>query len=67
MAFARAHRRKPARTIKTGKVAFYHQLEMGYSAAYEYVNEVMTQNMLDADAVEGIGAFIEKRPPRWPE
>jgi hypothetical protein len=27
----------------------------------------MTQNMLHAEAVEGIGAFIEKRPPKWPE
>jgi enoyl-CoA hydratase/carnithine racemase len=67
MALARIVASKPARTIKTGKVAFYRQLEMGYSGAYEYVNEVMTQNMLDADAVEGICAFIEKRPPKWPE
>jgi len=67
MNYARFVASKPARTIKTGKVAFYRQLEMGYSAAYEYVNEVMTQNMLDADAVEGIGAFLDKRPPKWPE
>jgi enoyl-CoA hydratase/carnithine racemase len=63
--YARFIASKPSRTIKTGKVAFYRQLEMGYAAAYDYVNEVMTQNMLDADAVEGIGAFLEKRPPKW--
>jgi len=67
MGYARFIASKPSHTIKTGKVAFYRQLEMGYSAAYDYVNEVMTQNMLDADAVEGIGAFLEKRPPKWPE
>jgi hypothetical protein len=27
---------------------------------------VMVQNMLHAEAVEGICAFIEKRPPKWP-
>jgi enoyl-CoA hydratase/carnithine racemase len=57
---------KPMGTIKTGKVAFYHQLDLGLSAAHSYVCEVMTQNMLDAEAVEGIGAFIEKRQPKWP-
>jgi len=25
----------------------------------------MTHNMLEKDAEEGIGAFIEKRPPNW--
>jgi len=24
------------------------------------------ENMLDAEAEEGIGAFIDKRAPRWP-
>jgi enoyl-CoA hydratase/carnithine racemase len=57
---------KPMGTIKTGKVAFYHQLDLGLSAAHNYVCEVMTQNMLDAEAIEGIGAFIEKRTPNWP-
>jgi hypothetical protein len=26
---------------------------------------VMVENMLARDAEEGIGAFIEKRPPTW--
>ena len=58
---------KPAATLKMGKLAFQHQLELGLSAAYDYVGEVMVQNMLHAEAVEGICAFIEKRPPDWPE
>lgn len=57
---------KPVATLKMGKLAFQHQLELGLSGAYDYVGEVMVQNMLHAEAVEGICAFIEKRPPNWP-
>jgi hypothetical protein len=28
---------------------------------------VMTENMLEAEAEEGICAFVEKREPKWPE
>jgi enoyl-CoA hydratase/carnithine racemase len=58
---------KPVRTVKTGKEAFYRQLEMGLTEAYDYASRVMTENMLAAEAEEGIGAFIEKRPPNWPQ
>jgi len=57
---------KPRGTLKTGKEAFYRQLEMPLAEAYAYASKVMTENMLDAEACEGIGAFIEKRDPRWP-
>jgi enoyl-CoA hydratase/carnithine racemase len=57
---------KPRGTLKTGKEAFYHQLEMPLAEAYAYASKVMTENMLEAEACEGIGAFIEKREPRWP-
>ncbi len=57
---------KPTRTLKMGKQAFQHQLELGLSNAYDYVGEVMVQNMLHAEAIEGIGAFLDKRPPKWP-
>ncbi len=58
---------KPARVIALGKQAFYRQLEMGLSDAYAYAGRVMASNMMMADAAEGIDAFLEKRPPRWPE
>jgi enoyl-CoA hydratase/carnithine racemase len=54
-------------SLKWGKQAFQHQLELSLSNAYDYVSEVMVQNMLHAEAVEGIGAFLDKRPPKWPE
>ncbi|HXV29850.1 MAG TPA: enoyl-CoA hydratase [Sinorhizobium sp.] len=57
---------KPKRTLKIGKEAFYRQLEMPIEDAYGYTSEVMVENMLDAEAEEGIGAFIDKRKPDWP-
>jgi len=58
---------KPKRTLKIGKDAFYRQLDMPLEEAYRYASNVMVENMLDAEAEEGIGAFIDKRAPRWPE
>jgi enoyl-CoA hydratase/carnithine racemase len=57
--------RKSAYTVKLGKNAFYRQAEMNLADAYRYTAEVMTENMMARDAEEGIGAFIEKRDPRW--
>ena len=57
---------KPKRTLKIGKEAFYRQLDMSLDDGYTYASEVMVENMLDAEAEEGIGAFIEKRQPNWP-
>ncbi|MBV8976275.1 MAG: enoyl-CoA hydratase [Alphaproteobacteria bacterium] len=58
---------KPRATVKIGKEAFYSQLEMGLADAYDYASRVMTENMLHAEANEGICAFVEKREPKWPE
>ena len=66
-ALARLIAGKPTATLKIGKQAFQHQLELGLSSAYDYVGEVMVQNMLHEEAKEGIGAFLDKRPPNWPE
>ena len=52
-------------TVKIGKEAFYKQLELGLSEAYDYASRVMTENMLARDAEEGIDAFLEKRAPVW--
>jgi enoyl-CoA hydratase/carnithine racemase len=56
---------KSAYTVKLGKAAFYRQAEMSLAEAYRYAAEVMTENMMARDAEEGIGAFIEKREPKW--
>jgi enoyl-CoA hydratase/carnithine racemase len=51
--------------VGIGKRAFYHQLEMPQPLAYAYTKEVMALNATAADAQEGMGAFLEKRQPRW--
>jgi enoyl-CoA hydratase/carnithine racemase len=56
---------KSAYTVKLGKEAFYRQAEMSLAEAYRFAAEVMTENMMARDAEEGIGAFIEKREPKW--
>jgi enoyl-CoA hydratase/carnithine racemase len=56
---------KSAYTVKLGKEAFYRQAEMSLADAYRYTAEVMTENMMARDAEEGVGAFIEKREPKW--
>jgi enoyl-CoA hydratase/carnithine racemase len=58
---------KPVATLQIGKEAFYRQLEMPLEEAYRYTAQVMVDNMLHAEAKEGIGAFLEKRKPSWPE
>jgi enoyl-CoA hydratase/carnithine racemase len=48
-----------------GKQLFYRQLEKGISAAYEEAGRTMACNMMDEAALEGVQAFIDKRPPVW--
>lgn len=56
---------KSKATITIGKAAFYRQIEMPLAEAYDYASAVMVENMMRADADEGICAFLEKRPPAW--
>jgi enoyl-CoA hydratase/carnithine racemase len=65
LALAREIASKSALTVKIGKEAFYRQLEMNLADAYAYASNTMVENMLARDAEEGIGAFIEKRSPKW--
>jgi enoyl-CoA hydratase/carnithine racemase len=56
---------KPRIALAMGKEFFYRQAELGIAAAYEAASQTMACNMMDEAALEGIQAFIEKRPPRW--
>lgn len=57
--------KKLGSAVKTGKMAFYQQLQMPIEDAYKYTGKVMVQNMLNKDTEEGIAAFIDKRDPKW--
>jgi enoyl-CoA hydratase/carnithine racemase len=56
---------KPQVAIAMGKALFYRQLETGIEGAYADAGETMACNMMDDSALEGVQAFIDKRPPRW--
>ena len=56
---------KPRIAIAMGKEFFYRQAELDIAAAYEAATQTMACNMMDEAALEGVQAFIEKRPPNW--
>ena len=56
---------KPRIAIAMGKALFYRQLETGIAEAYADAGRTMACNMMDEAALEGVQAFIDKRPPNW--
>lgn len=56
---------KPRVAVAIGKAQFYRQLETGVESAYAIAGEAMACNMMDEAALEGVQAFIDKRPPAW--
>ncbi len=56
---------KPEAAVRMGKQLFYGQLEVGVEQAYALAGQTMACNMMDADALEGVQAFIEKRKPNY--
>ncbi|MBE1282320.1 MAG: enoyl-CoA hydratase [Rhodobacteraceae bacterium] len=51
--------------VKIGKEAFYKQLQMPIAEAYAYTGDVIVENLLYRDTIEGMSAFLEKRNPDW--
>jgi len=58
---------KPRVALALGKALFYRQLETGIQAAYDDAARTMACNMMDEAVLEGVQAFIDKRPPEWAE
>lgn len=56
---------KPRAALAVGKALFYRQIETGIAAAYDDAGATMAANMMDPCALEGVQAFIDKRPPTW--
>ncbi len=49
--------------MKIGKDAFYAMQDMGFEDALDFLCQKLAEVAATEDAVEGITAFIEKRPP----
>ena len=64
-ALARSIARHPPVAVEAGKRLFYRQLEAELEAAYRDAGEVMACNMMAEDTLEGVQAFLDKRPPEW--
>jgi enoyl-CoA hydratase/carnithine racemase len=56
---------KPRATLAAGKALFYRQVEAGIEAAYQDASSAIACNFMQADAQEGVAAFLEKRKPVW--
>jgi len=52
---------KPRAAIAMGKGLFYRQLETGIAAAYADAGATMASNMMEACALDGVQAFIDRR------
>lgn len=56
---------KPRVAVAMGKALFYRQIEVDIESAYADAGTTMACNMMDPAALEGVQAFIDKRPPAW--
>jgi enoyl-CoA hydratase/carnithine racemase len=51
--------------VKLGKKAVREQAGLNLADAYECASRAIVENMVSADAEEGISAFFERRAPTW--
>jgi enoyl-CoA hydratase/carnithine racemase len=56
--------RSPA-VVRIGKQTFYNQVDAPIAPAYEMAGRAMACNLSLEDAVEGMEAFLDKRPATW--
>jgi enoyl-CoA hydratase/carnithine racemase len=58
---------RPARVVQGGKAAFLRQEGRPLPEAYADASRVMVEQLLAEASKEGIGAFLDKRAPVWPQ
>ena len=56
---------KSAAVVAAGKATYRRQLGRSLTDAYGVASAAMVDGLAQADAKEGIGAFLDKRPPIW--
>ncbi len=57
---------RSAPVIANGKRTFYAQVDQPLEGAYAVAADAMVRDLSAPDAAEGMDAFLEKRPARWP-
>ncbi len=56
---------KSPAVLKLGKDAFYQTADLPLEAALRVLHFQLELNLQAEDAMEGIAAFLQKRPPQW--
>ncbi len=56
---------KSRAVLALGRRAFFTAEDLPLPQAVEHLASQLTLNVLTEDAGEGVGAFLEKRPPQW--
>jgi enoyl-CoA hydratase len=56
---------KSPATIRLGRDAFYAVDDLGFDEALDHLHTGLTSVASTEDAVEGVRAFLDKRPPEW--
>ena len=51
--------------LRLGKRSLHTAQDMGFDEALAYLQAMLTVNLESEDVVEGVSAFLEKRPPEW--
>ncbi|MGR8947339.1 MAG: enoyl-CoA hydratase [Gammaproteobacteria bacterium] len=51
--------------IRLGKRSYYKQINEDLPTAYKFASADLVDNLLATDGIEGVNAFVEKRPPDW--
>lgn len=51
--------------VSLGKSSFYRAEDIGFDDGLDYLAGMLTLCLESEDALEGVTAFLQKRPPRW--
>jgi len=65
VAIARRIADHSALSVRMGKRGFNAQIGLPLDQAYAVASQVMVENLMARDAIEGIDAFLGKRKPVW--